>query len=963
VEICLLGPLEVRDDQGGAVRVAGAKLRGLLALLALRPGRVVPVTTLVEALWGEDAPGTAGNSLQVLVAKLRRVLPDGLVLTRPPGYLLDLPAEAVDVIRFERLATLGRKALAGQDARAAATFFSGALDLWHGQALADFAGEDFAQADIARLGEARLAILEDRFEAELACGEHGSLIGDLEAAIAAEPFRERLRGQLMLALYRSGRQADALAHYRDARKLLDEELGIEPGVQLRQMEAAILAQDPALDAVPARPAAAPHAADAALVPDVATVATASDAAPAPAPVSASRTTNVRAPLTATIGRAAELAAVGELVRAHRLVTLVGPGGVGKTRLAVEVARHYGAAFAAGAWLVELAPLVSPQMVTPTIAAALRLAVAGAVSQAEAVSTAQLADAVAQREALVVLDNCEHLIGEVASVTAELLGSCPALHILATSREGLGLPGERWWPVPPIPLPDAIQLFAERAEAVAPGFVATQTARPMIAGICRRLDCLPLAIELAAARLRALPLPQVAARLDDRFTLLDGGMRTALPRHQTLRAVIDWSYDALFDEERLLLQRVSVFAGSFDLAAAESVCADERLGAAQIAGTLARLVDKSLLTADTRGPEARYTMLESLRQYGHGKLAEAGEVMRWRHRHAEYFLGVTTGPQWPAMSWFVDAGMRGHAPDLDNFNAALDLARTLDPGTHLRLAIGVAPLWHALGRYAEGAAALRAAMRRDPVPEAMRHQALECVGWLTVQCDSPAACAVAEEILASADALGASPAAGLAAAGIAGHMLGHHDQAAASLAEARDAYHRQGDADGERLVIYHQAVLAFQQGDLARSGALLEELIASASRDGRHTQVGYAYLRRYLVPFEAGRVFEAREAWRETAVLYGHYPFTVFRIAIIGGGAVIAAGEGRATRVVTILARVQQLMDDSGWNRDGWMRTWISQRLLAPAIAMLTPEQIREAQRAGQSMTEEEALAYALAEAD
>ena len=596
MEVRLLGAFEVIDDDGNPIALPSAKQRALLAILALNAGRVVATERLVDQLWGDDAPRDAANALQAHVSKLRRTMggPE-LLETRPPGYVLNLDPSQVDVARFEGLVAAGRDA--SDDPPRAAALLVEAEAQWRGAALADFAYEEWAQPLLARLTDLRLAAIEDRVQAELSSGADTSLISDLDALVSEHPLRERLRGQLMIALYRAGRQADALRVFQEGRLILGEQLGLEPGPELRRLEAAVLAQDESLNAN-----------------SVSAIAR-----------SAPRPRRLPVPLTDLIGREGELRELTAIVAEQRLVTLVGPGGAGKTRLALDLARAEGARLEDGAVLVELAPVGDPDDVANAIATAL-----------EAPDGGSLADAIRDRELLLVLDNCEHVIDAAATQAEMLLQHCTRLRIIATSREALRVPGETAWPVPPLAPDDAVELFVQRARAVDPTFHADAEQLATIAEVCARLDGLPLAIELAAARTRSYPLAQIAGRLDDRFRLLTGGSRTALPRQQTLRAVVDWSYDLLFDAERRVFERLSVLPGGATLDAAEAVCADDNVPVEEIADVLGALVDKSLIALDLSLAQPRYRMLQTLAQYGRERLVERGDAEATRQRMARHF---------------------------------------------------------------------------------------------------------------------------------------------------------------------------------------------------------------------------------------------------------------------------------------------------------------------------------------
>ena len=567
--------------------------------------------------------------------------------------------------------------------------------VWRGEVLAEFAFEDFAAAPSARLTELRLEAIEERFDVELQLGRVG-VAGELEPLVAAHPLRERLRGLLMLALYRAGRQADALRVYRDGRRMLGDELGLEPAPELRRLEGAILAHDPSLDAAGASTTDHEH------------------------PV-ATRL-SVPEPLTPMVGRDEELGELMRLAGDHRMLTLVGPGGVGKTRLAIAVARSMAATLSDGACVVELASVGDPAAVPSAITSAVGLPDPG-----------RLVDLLGDRELLIVLDNCEHVIGRAAGMAEELLQRCPRLRILATSREGLRIPGESIWPVPPLALDDAVSLFVARSTAAGAIIDRTAAATTEIAEICSRLDGLPLAIELAAARTRAFPVHQILSRLNDRFRLLTGGARTALPRQQTLQAVVDWSYDLLFDDEHVVFTRLSVFPGGCDLAAAQAVCADAGLTADDVEDIIGALVDKSLV-AVVAGSAVRFAQLQTLAHYGRDKLAERGEAgpvrdamaawfVRLCARSATAFIGQQQG------TWLVTM-----AREHDNLRAALEWSLASDDAEAALLIAGGAswPHWLA-GTAAEAKRWLDDAfVCAGPVSDATRALALTGRGLINFQ---------------------------------------------------------------------------------------------------------------------------------------------------------------------------------------------------------------------------------------
>ncbi|MFI6265448.1 BTAD domain-containing putative transcriptional regulator [Micromonospora sp. NPDC051006] len=678
----ILGATEVCSADGHRLAVGGPRLRALLVLLLLDAGRMVPRERLIDGLYGGEPPAGVANALQSQVSRLRQVLSTGPVDPvefHPAGYRLAVDPEDVDAHRFNRLADAGRAALAAGEPRHAAELLREALALWRGEPLADVADAPFAAAPAARLMDRRLAAVEDRIEAELlltvaepgAAGDAQPLVTELRELVAAHPLRERLHGQLMRALHGDGRRAEALAVFAELRRVLADELGTDPSAELVALHTTLLRDevDPRAAATPPRLPPLPHQ------------------------------------LTSFVGRVDELRRLGALLGEARLVTLHGPGGAGKTRLAIEAAERHGGEVC----LVELAAVPAGAAVAPAVLAALDLR-DGALRRPGGPrdGTDRLVMALADRRLLLVLDNCEHVVADAARLTARLLGAAPGLRVLATSREPLGVTGEVLCPLLGLPVPPeavppeqargyaSVRLFADRAGDVAPGFTVDSGTVAAVLRICRTLDGLPLAIELAAARLRALPVGEVAARLDDRFRLLNRGSRIAEPRHQTLRAVVRWSWDLLDEPERRLTRRLGVFAGNPDLAAVERVCAP--LGA-DVLDVLTSLAEKSLVDA----ADGRFRMLETVRAFAVGELAGAGEADRLRRAHAAYFLDLARAG---------DRGLRGASQlewlrrldaDRDDLHAALRRAAADgDTGTALRLVAALSFYWWLRGLRGEGA---------------------------------------------------------------------------------------------------------------------------------------------------------------------------------------------------------------------------------------------------------------------
>ena len=803
MELRILGPFEVVDDDGRVVDVGGARPQALLVALALARGHPVSADQLLDRLWpGADFP--ARNRLQVNVSRLRKVLGGNCIVSRAGGYALEVPSGTLDADRFEELAARGRAALRRQDASAATGLLRQALGLWRGAPLAEFADSEFTATMITRLREARLAALEDRVEAELMLGGHGELIGELEALVQAHPLRERLWGQLMVALYRSARQGDALGAYQRARVVLVGELGVDPGPELRRLEAAVLAQDPALD-LPA----APPVADGDLARDP-------PAAPPPA-AGGNRRDNLPVAPNTLIGRGAELAAIASLLQASRVVTIVGVGGSGKTRLAVEVARSVLGRYPDGVWLVELAPVRDDAGVAGAAAAPLDVVPdRGGGGMLE-----RLGEFLSRRQALLVLDNCEHVIAGAAGLAGYLLARCPQLQILATSRESLAVAGESLWPLPPLAAAEASELFLARARAVAPGFEADEQAMATVTEICARLDGLPLAIELAAARIRAFAPGDVLARLGDRFSLLTRGYRMAPPRHQTLRAVADWSYELLFDDECRVFERMSVFAAPCPLAAAEHVCAVGQIAGENVADLLARLVDKSLITATPTSHGIRYGMLQTLAEYAHEKLAAAGDLAMARARHAQWVVSIVDVPDGGHSAAWFGAVSEFTADIRQAMESALGAG---DADTALAMACGLGWFWNMGGAVDDCwdwlTASLSLARGRRT---AHRVRALALTEQLALIKDRSHALAYGEEAIELARAVG-NPSAVAFAASMHGSVLtsltDQRPRAVSLFEEAAASYQAAGDEWSIATAALTRGIAALAQADTDRAGRLI-----------------------------------------------------------------------------------------------------------------------------------------------
>ncbi|HMI99837.1 MAG TPA: BTAD domain-containing putative transcriptional regulator [Gaiellaceae bacterium] len=766
----ILGPLELGHD-GSPSFVKGRKPRALLALLLLHRNEVVPAERLIDDLWGENAPATASNTLQVYVSQLRKLVEDGLV-REGPGYRLRVEPDQLDAERFERLADEGAAALDRRAYAEASALLVEGLALWRGPALVDVHYESFAQVEITRLEELKLAALEGRIEAELGLGHHGQVVGELEALVAENPLRERLRGQLMLALYRAGRQADALEAYTEARRVLIDDLGLEPGPELRDLEQAILRQEEAL-------------------------------APRPLPES-----NVPTPVSTLVGRERELEEICSTLRGGqvRLLTLTGPGGAGKTRLAIEAANALAGEIPDGAFFVPLDTIRDPELLLPAIAEALAVR-----EHSERPLLASLAERVVGRRVLVLLDNFEQLV-EASPLLTEVLQAAPSLTFLVTSRSALRLNGEQEYSVEPLGRRDAVALFVQRAQAAESSFQLTDENTAAVEEICARLDGLPLALELAAARTKLLAPQAMLDRLDQRLDLLSHGPRDKPARHRALRDTVAWSYDLLEPEEQLLFAHLAVFSGGCTLESAVGVCD------ASLDGT-GTLLDESLLE---RAGE-RLRMLETIRVYALEQLAEDDGAADLHRRHARHFLKLAESEPDPNQAaWLaqVDA-------EQDNLRAALAWSFEAEEAElGLRLAASLWEFWWVRGHLAEGRRWLDQALARGASePPELRARALHAASSLaTRQGDYERAAELSEQSLALWEELGdvSGTARSLLSLGTVAAEQGDHERAISLSERAADLYRESGEQRGHALAISNLGGIALERGDYAKAASLSEE---------------------------------------------------------------------------------------------------------------------------------------------
>ena len=843
----LLGPMEVCVG-GAPVKLPGTAERALLAQLLLSSGRTIPATMLVDRLWSESTlPVDPMNALQIRVSKLRRALKAmgvGDVVTREGvGYRATIDPSTVDALDFADRIRTARAAAAnaadnGGIHPAHVQAYDDALALWRGDPLSDFAAEQWATAEAARFTELRLAAMTERAQVALALGRHLEVIGDLEPVVAHDPTLESLAGLLMLALYRSGRQAAALDVYTRTREVLDESLGLEPSVSLRSLHERVLRQDATLgaqqDMVPAA-AAAPAAAASTTSATVQPAGSGTLSVTVPAHRSRAeedRTapTNLPTVVRPLIGRDAQLDSIAELLGGVRLVSLIGPGGAGKTSLALATVVRTSANYPDGAFGVRLASVNTSDQVPVAVADALGMPMDGAAATRDLRD--RLISFLTRRRMLLLVDNCEHVVDAAAALIDDILSRCPGITVIATSREALAIPDEVQVTVGPLETPPehtppgkvlsypAAQLFAERARAVRPGLLFGADNLTAIGAITRSLDGLPLAVELAAARVSTLSPVEVSQRLANRFTLLTSGARTAEVRQQTLRATVDWSYQLLSETEQRGFDRLSVFRGGWTLMSAEDVIGDEGTPPGEVLNTVGRLVEQSMVVAEP-GPTTRYRMLETLRQYAAEQLQASGRAVEVARRHAAYFRSIVE---------HAEVALRGHEQrqtlrllrdEQPNIRAALAFLSGPDGDRDaaLMMAGSLGMFWH-LGRHLEGRHVLSrlvAGYEGSPAARALALQAVSIVerprGCLVHP--SPRCAETASESLALFEQLGDAWHAALSRVLLAveGVTGADPERSRELLAAAEEQFNRDGDLWGPAVIGFVRMETAIKTGDV------------------------------------------------------------------------------------------------------------------------------------------------------
>jgi predicted ATPase/DNA-binding SARP family transcriptional activator len=935
LELRILGPVEA-SRAGVSVSLGGAKQRAVLAMLLLDAGRVLPSDRLTDELWLGQPPPGAASTLRSYISRLRGLLsPDATLMAHRGGYVLELERAWVDAASFEGLVKEGQAALKRGNVRVAAERFRHGLALWRGRALTDVMDVETLALESRRLDELRIEAIEGRTEAELALGLHAELVGELERLVAEHPFREGFWRQLVLALYRCERQADALARYSQARSMLAEELGLEPSEELRQLEQAVLRHE-----VP------------------------------PVPASRQRH-NVPAQLTTLVGRDGDVRELERLLVQARLLTLTGVGGVGKTRLALELAGRLVDAFADGVWLIDLTAVSNPALVPQSVAEVL-----GVREGSDRSIGVALLDHLREAELLLVLDNCEHLLSSCADLAQYIVRGSAGVKVVATSREPLGVPGEVEYDVRPLAVPAesadvesvmdyaSVRLFFERLAATRGLNDGKPETINTVAAICRELDGLPLAIELAAARTKALSVAEIAARLDDRFRFLRYWRPVADPRHQTLKATMDWSYTLLSDEEARILRELAVFAGGFDLDAVASMCSDgDRAAALDL---VQRLVEKSLVIAESRPNGTRYRLLETVRQYADGCLAEAGHRDDVRRRHAAHFVGLAENDELARARGKEPTPAKRLDQDVNNLRAAIAWSEeSADTETMLRLAAALWRFWDARGYLREGREVLeRAVLQSNGAEPSIRAKALEglCV-ILRKQGLFEDATAMGRESAAlwreSGD--GVRLARSLNDLGLAQMAAGHYHEASATLEESAALATQLGDEASLADALQRLGNLCQHEGDYNAARPLHDRSLQLHRRVGDAHGEARSMFGLALTALMQGEAEIARSLFTQVLVLGDGIQDVYVVMWSLEGLAAVAAQEEASERAARLLGAAAALRESGGAILAAHIRRALHEPTVT-AIRHALGARADEFQADGRAMALPEAVRYATAAA-
>jgi predicted ATPase/DNA-binding SARP family transcriptional activator len=881
-EVRVLGAVEVLANDGAVISLPAKKAR-LFAALVLAGGRVCQMDDLIEAVWSGSAPASARNLVQVYVSQLRKALPAGIdIVTRARGYVLELGAGSLDAARFERLLEEAAAAHRDGNPALAASLAGRGLELWRGRAFGELAHEEFVRAESERLEELRLDAVETRLEAQLDLGRHEEVLGEALALALQNPYRERVHILAMLVYYRAGRQKDALEHYAAVRHRLNVELGLEPGPQLRELQRRILQQDPALS-----------------------VGDRTIAADASLPV----------PLTPLLGRTRELDELQALLarRDARLIVLTGAGGSGKTRLALEAVRRAAHSYANGVGVVELGPLRDPAHVIPTIARTVGVADTSADIRLET-----LVATLAPQELLLLVDNAEH-VREAAPSLARLAAGAPRVTLLVTSRAVLHISGEHVFPVLPLPDEDAVELFVQRARLLEPGFERTDENDEDLREICRRVDGLPLAVELAAARTRTLPPHRLRERLGERLATLTGGPSDLPARQQTLRETVSWSVGLLGDHEREVFARLAVFPAGATLEAAEEVCEADL-------DTLAVLVDDHLVHRYDVQREPRFGMLETIREYAVELLA--GARVDVEIGMAEYFarlvddmrLSDGTEHEWRR-------GLESLDPEIENLRAALTAAAASgDSALLVRLAGGLWRYWWVRGPASEGIEWIERGLAVDDgTATAHRARALAGGAGLAWSRGDPERAKELARLAIDVDV----------AAGSGGvYELGAHTVLGILANEERDYetaryHHLRAVEISERLGLDPSAdklnlgLVALNSGEREEAVRLFEGVLASHRRNDNPVGMGFALLNLGIAHHELGDHRAAQQKFEQAHALFEAIGFPQQVAYALQGLAACAASESHHEESARLLGQARRELDRIGSPPDAFSAVMIA----------------------------------------
>jgi predicted ATPase/DNA-binding SARP family transcriptional activator len=868
----VLGPLEV-SGRDGPVAIAAAKQRALLAALAVNRGKAVAAELLIDALWVENPPVSATKLLQVYVSQLRKVLPAGVeITTTTTGYRLDVDPDEVDAARFEQLLADGRAALAAGNAALASSTLGRALGMWRGPAFADVRYEEFARQEVERLEGLRTLALHERIEADLRLGRHEQIGGELRGLLADDPTNEPVAVQAIVASYRAGGAIAALDLYARVRQALEDELGEEPGAALAGLHERIVRRDPLLELQPA----------------------------------SEPTTSLPSAPNPLVGRERELAELRALVDRPnvRLISLTGAGGSGKSRLALELARELEPKFANGAVLVELAALSEPDLIPATIAQALQLE-----PGPDALDT--LIRSLAASEVLLVVDNLEHL-REGASSLVRLLAAAPHLTILVTSRAVLHASGEHVYPVGPLNETDALTLFTDRALAHDPAFVLNETTRAQAISICRRVDGLPLPLELAAARVRALGIPTLDARLASRLTVLTGGPRDMPARQQTLRETLAWSVNLLEPGVADVLAALAVFPAGCTMA-----------GAHEVAGAtdedLITLVDHHLVEAGDVAGERRYRLLETVREYAYELLGPRREsversLVRW-------MVGVIDEADLMHDPGPTSIGIRRVDAELDTLRDAFrHAAREVDPSNELALAAGAWRYWWIRGLLGEGRSILNGILARRGLVRTRSGirtaRAAASLAWSAGDQNSAARLAV--EALDAAVQVddGFEQAALHILLGVIATNADDFGGAVRHLTAAIALAEEAGEGDIANSAKMNLGIAYLATGRLNEARTYVSEVLDMRRTEGKLEGVGFARLNLGEIEFAAGSLEAAELHFAEALDAFRLVGFSVRVANALQGLAAVEVRTGRAESAARRLGSAAALLGASGWAADG-----------------------------------------------